>query len=746
VNTVKLLGLALIVQMTLHHARARGEEWKPGKAPLMTRWAKDVSPQNVLPEYPRPQMVRKEWMNLNGLWEFATIDQVKDPPIGKELPDRILVPFCVESALSGVMKHADRVWYRRTFEVPQDWSGKRVLLHFGAVDYESTIWVSGKQIGTHRGGYDAFTFDITDALKRDDPQELIVGVVDTTSDSQPRGKQSNKPEGIFYTPCTGIWQTVWLEPVPQAHVDQFIIMPDVDHERVTISTIGTLPSTNGPPRMPIAILDDGKEIARGEIWHPIRIPNPHLWSPEDPHLYTFHTVPPTGPFENYEPLEGYFGMRKIEVKNSRILLNGKPLMQVGPLDQGFWPDGIYTAPTDEALKYDLETIKKLGFNMLRKHVKVEPQRFYYWCDKLGILVWQDMPSAFDLKSPDARTQFEHELQAMVEQHRNSPSIICWVPFNEGWGQNGYDKSETKRIADWVKKLDPSRLVDNASGWTDSGAGDMHDIHAYPGPAAPKPEENRAIVLGEFGGLGLGVDGHTWSSRAWGYREMEDRAELTDRYVRLLGRLWQLREETGLDAGIYTQITDVETECNGLLTYDREVLKVDAEKVRAANLGNGPRFITRPLIASANDPGESPIWKYTFEKPADGWTRPDFDDSSWKTGPAGFGTEGTPGARVHTEWNAPDIWIRRKFNLKEVPPADVLLSVHHDEDAQIYINGVEAARLRRFTTEYVEHAMRDDARKSLHVGENSIAVHCHQTVGGQYIDVGLVQLVARAARP
>jgi hypothetical protein len=356
-----------------------------------------------------------------------------------------------------------------------------------------------------------------------------------------------------------------------------------------------------------------------------------------------------------------------------------------------------------------------------------------------------MPSAYNLESDATKAQFEHEMQAMIEQHRNSPCIVTWVPFNEGWGQDKfYGKQGTRRIADWVKKLDPSRLVNNASGWTDAGAGDMHDIHAYPGPASPPREEHRAIVLGEFGGLGLGVDKHTWSSRAWGYREMQDRQELTDRYVRLLGRLWQLHDETGLDAGVYTQTTDVETECNGLLTYDREVLKIDADRVRDANLGKGPRIETRPIVASANDPGAPPVWKYTFQKPADDWAAPDFDDSAWSSGPAGFGVEGTPSAKVHTPWNTSDIWIRRTFDLKEVPGGDIRLSIHHDEDAQVFINGIDAARLRHFSTEYMEVALKEPALKSLHVGANTMAIHCRQVSGGQYIDAGLVQFVQRPA--
>jgi hypothetical protein len=371
-----------------------------------------------------------------------------------------------------------------------------------------------------------------------------------------------------------------------------------------------------------------------------------------------------------------------------------------------------------------------------------------------MLVWQDMPNAHASEAGAWQEQFEKELRAMVEQHYNAPSIIMWVPLNEGWGQNArkkedgsigaspYDKEGTIALANRVKEWDPTRLVNNASGWTDAGAGDVHDIHNYPGPAAPPIEKKRAIVLGEFGGLGLPVEGHLWQSdRNWGYQNMGSKDDLTDRYVRLLGRLWELHDESGLAAGVYTQTTDVEGEVNGLLTYDREVLKVDLERVREANLGKGPRIEIQPLIPTAEkEPAE---WKYTTEEPGgDAWTKPGFDDSKWKTGKSGFGTEGTPGAIIGTTWNTPDIWLRRTIELSEADIRDAELIWHHDERAAVFINGVLAARSGQHTTSYVEQKMKDEAKQALKPGKNVIAVRCSQTIGGQYIDVGMIKLTEK----
>jgi len=711
------------------------EGWKPADGPLRTRWAKDVGPERALPEYPRPQMVRKEWLNLNGLWDYAIRPKEEGKPGNWD--GRILVPFPVESALSGVMKpvgEANRLWYRRTFEVPAGWAGKRVLLHFGAVDWEAAVTLNGKELGTHRGGYDAFTFDLTGALKAGGAQELVLSAWDPSDGgSQPRGKQVRKPRGIFYTPATGIWQTVWLEPVPETRIDRMVLVPDLDAGvlKVTVHPGGT-------SEVDVSALEGGKEVGRasgkpGETLA-LKVPDARLWTPETPFLYDLKVALKSG--ENtLDSVESYFGMRKIAVEKDekgvrRLMLNGKPVFHMGPLDQGFWPDGIYTAPTDEALRYDIEVTKQLGFNATRKHVKVEPGRWYYWCDKLGLMVWQDMPSGNN-KGDEARAQYEKELKALVDGLINHPSIVMWVVFNEGWGQ--YD---TERLTKWTKDCDPSRLVNNASGWTDKKVGDVNDEHHYPGPDFRKPDEGRASVLGEFGGLGLPVEGHMWTQQHWGYQGMASPRALTQRYLRLLQKVWEMRESKNLCAAIYTQITDVETECNGLLTYDRAIVKPELEKVAAANRGQiPPAPPTRVLVPSARE--QESAWRYTFEKPEGDWKAADFDASSWKEGKGGFGTEGTPGAVARTEWKTPEIWLRREFTLPEGSLVDPRLMMHHDEDAEVYLNGVRAARVGGFTTEYEEVEIDSKARAALKPGRNVIAVYCKQTKGGQYIDAGII---------
>jgi beta-galactosidase/beta-glucuronidase len=558
---------------------ALAADWQPAAGPLKTRWAKDVTPDNVLPEYPRPQMVRKDWLNLNGLWDIK---------LGDGTESKILVPFAIESALSGVMKHVDRVTYRRSFEIPKGWSGQQVLLHFGAVDWESKVTLNGKELGVHRGGYDAFSYNITDALKGEGAQEITVEVFDPTDlGGQPRGKQKLKPGSIMYTATTGIWQTVWLEPVPPAHIESLRIVPDVDDGCLRLTVVGS-------GSVEAVASEDGKDIAQvtGQAGSELKlsIPNPKLWSPDSPHLYDLRVALKSGD-KTVDAVTSYFGMRKIALGKddkgvTRMMLNGKPVFQVGPLDQGFWPDGIYTAPTDEALRFDIEETKRLGFNTTRKHVKVEPDRWYYWCDKLGLLVWQDMPcgnSYTDKPQPINKPQFKSELVNMVKNLWNHPSIIMWVVFNENQGQH-----DTEALVAEVKALDPSRLVNNASGNDDKNCGDVIDKHTYPGPESPKPEENRAAVLGEFGGLGLPVDGHTWTKKTWGYEGTKNIEDLTNGYEKLLRKSWDLNATAGLSAVIYTQLTDVETECNGLLTYDREINKVVPERAAAANSGKRPK--------------------------------------------------------------------------------------------------------------------------------------------------------------
>ena len=735
-RTLLIVAAIFVVLATV--APSPGADWKPADGPLMTRWAKEVSPENVHPEYPRPQMVRSDWLNLNGLWQVA-IDPQQPLQQNKDLADQILVPFPVESALSGVMQRASNLVYRRSFEIPGNWHAGRVLLHFQAVDWDTTVLVNGRQIGTHRGGYDAFSLDVTEALKPRGKQELIVHVFDPSSrGDQPRGKQVDKPGSIWYTPTTGIWQTVWLEPVPSARIARLRHVPDVDGGalRLTVEGVGT-----GGEYVVEAVARAGDvEVGRasGRVGAELRLALPaeqfKLWSPKDPFLYGL-TVTLKRDNTVVDRVESYFGMRKIDLAKDeaghlRMRLNGEFLFQVGPLDQGFWPDGLYTAPTDEALRYDLEVTKRLGFNMTRKHVKIEPARWYYWCDKLGLLVWQDMPSGNN-KTPESKKQFETELKQLVTGMGNHPSIIMWVVFNEGWGQH-----DTERYCRLVKKMDPGRLVSNASGWADKKVGDVLDVHKYPGPAAPDPQPDRAGVLGEFGGLGLGVDGHTWAKKTWGYRGTESSQDLTRRYQSLLSRVWQYKESHGMSAAVYTQITDVETECNGLLTYDRAVIKPDVAKTAAANEGRGPKW--KAVVPTSQAKGIP--WRYTFDKPADSWFKTDFDDSSWKQGRGGFGTKITSGTVVRTEWKGSNIWLRREFDLPEVKTDDLELMVHHDEDVEIYINGVLAAKAGGYSTDYEPLDLTAEGRAALKPGKNVFAVYCKQTRGGQYIDVGIVQSV------
>lgn len=721
--------------------------WAPGPLRLETKWTRQVSPTNALPEYPRPQMVRRDWLNLNGLWDFSITPT--DAPMPKRFAQRILVPFPVESALCGVAARItgkERVWYRRTLDLPAKFAGKRTLLHFGAVDWDTEVFVNGKSVGMHRGGYDPFSIDITDSLKPGQTQEIVVAVRDATGDDQARGKQTLKPGGILYTPTTGIWQTVWLEPVATTSVESLHLVPNVDR-----STLTVLPSIRGVAHgvtVEVAAHVEKTEVARqvGLVGESVslKLADARLWTPDDPFLYGL-TVTLKRDGKVIDRVESYFGMRKVEVGRdaqgtTRILLNGRFVLQVGLLDQGFWPDGLYTAPTDAALKSDVAAMKKLGFNLLRKHVKVEPARWYYWCDKLGMLVWQDMPSVWktigpndpDLTLPEEQTeQFEQELKSMIDALRNHPSIVMWVVFNEGWGQ--YD---TERLTTWVKGYDPSRLVNNASGWADRGVGDVHDWHVYPGPASPKPEPARAAVLGEYGGLGLGIEGHTWQKEAWGYQGMADRRALTDRFVELQRKVYKLVEGSGLSACVYTQVSDVESECNGLLTYDRKITKVDAKLVANANRGEFP---PEPLVSELLSTSEKvpQMWRYTTQAPQEGWVAQDFDDQAWNEAPGGFGTAMTPGAVVGTVWDSGGIWLRRTFDLPARGPGELHLRIHHDEDAEVYLNGVPAARLAGFTTEYVLVPLPTEAAKALKPKGNVLAVRCRQTTGGQFIDVGIV---------
>ncbi|MFI9820456.1 PA14 domain-containing protein [Streptomyces sp. NPDC052013] len=552
---------------------------------LRTKWADEVGPDNALPEYPRPQLTREAWRNLNGRWEFAAAEEGEQPPVGKTLKERILVPYPVESQLSGIQRHEDRMWYRRTFTVPRDWhigSGQRLRLNFGAVDWRAEVYVNGTKVTAHEGGYDKFSADITDALRPGRTQELIVGVYDPTDaangENPPIGKQRLDPSGIWYTPSSGIWQTVWMEPVARDHVDSLELIPDVAGERLTVEAKGV---RDGLPITATAYAGDRKvATASGRTGErlTLRIADPRLWSPDDPFLYRLKVT------AGADRVGSYFGMRSVAVEQidgvPRTVLNGEPVFLMATLDQGFWPDGLHTAPTDEALAYDLRKHKELGFNSVRKHIKVEPDRWFYWADRLGLLVWQDMPSMTAGVNPGAgaRARYEREMKQMIDEHISSPSIVMWVTFNEGWGQ--YDVG---RVAEQAKAWDPSRLVNNQSGLNlgaDGNAGDIMDEHGYPSPALPpRPDGRRALVSGEYGGLGLAVPGHAWSVQQ-SYVDV-DPATYTDDYLAKLDEVRALVCR-GSNGAVYTQITDVEGELNGLLTYDRRVIKPDVARVKAAH--------------------------------------------------------------------------------------------------------------------------------------------------------------------
>jgi len=698
--------------------------------PLLTRWAKDVKPAAPWPEYPRPLLTRPDWMSLNGQWQFEEI-RPGPPPRGRDLSGKVLVPYPVEAPLSGVGRHLERVWYRRTFEVPAAWKGRRVMLRFEAVNWEAGVYLNGKLVGTHKGGYDPFSFDVTDNLQ-DGANELLVGAINNADwGEQPRGKQANYPEGTSHKASTGIWQSVWLEPVPAAHIENLLVTPDVDTATVTFKVEAA--GAEGDTAQ-VEVFDGAQRVgvASGVANTNLRVavPNAKLWSPEQPFLYDVKiTLLHDG--KAVDSAGSYCALRKVSLgfddKNrQRILLNGQFIFQVGVLDQGYWPDGIYTAPTDEALRFDIETAKKLGFNAIRKRAKIEPQRWYYWADKLGVLVWQDMPGGGN-SSPKGKRQFETELRRLIETRRSHPSIIQWVLFNEGWGQ-----FDTSRLTQMVKTLDPTRLVTSSSGSNDGGVGDIVDAHHSPNPEARVPEATRASVCGDFGGLGLIVPDHFQAEKPSG-PVFNDAALLARHYDKALLQAWKLKDEPGASGVIYMQLTDVEAEANGLLTYDRAVQKIADERVVKANRGEAQVAALQILVPTAKDgPAE---WKYTTETPGENWAAPDFDDAQWQSGPSGFGSKET-GAR--TEWKTPDIWLRRVIEL----PADLktpLFLVQHDEDFEVYVNGVLAAQAKGYRPDYGEFSLAPEARAALRPGKNLLAVHGHNKDSAQFIDVGLGQI-------
>ena len=596
----KLLPIFATLFLLLSCAENETITWKPAGDKIMTEWGENIDPNNVLPEYPRPQLVRGEWINLNGLWDYAI------KPANEEMPEifdgKILVPFAVESALSGVGKSVgedDALWYSREFKLPKEWKNSRIRLNFGAVDWKAEVYVDDKFVGEHKGGYAPFAFDITDSLSKKKTHKLVVKVTDGTDSAfQPRGKQVANPNGIWYTAVTGIWQTVWKEPANEAAVESYSAKADIEKSILNVRAIARGAKVGDDCL--IELIENGEVISSANGADVIlNVENPKLWSPGSPHLYDLRiTIYRNG--EILDQVMGYAAMREISVVvdkkgYKRMALNGEPLFQYGTLDQGWWPDGLYTAPTDEALKFDIEKTKEFGFNMIRKHVKVEPARWYWHCDRIGMLVWQDMPNIHDnslgkwgrrhydegIDTPvpnEWKDNYCKEWKEIIQTNEVFPSIVMWVPFNEAWGQ-----FNTEEIVQYTKFLDDTRLVNYASGGNFVRcSGDVLDLHNYPNPAMYLFDKDYVNVMGEYGGIGFPVEGHLWQTdKNWGYIQYKSADEVADTYEEYANELIGFVKK-GFSGAIYTQTTDVEGEVNGLMTYDRKVIKLDVDRIKAIN--------------------------------------------------------------------------------------------------------------------------------------------------------------------
>lgn len=596
----KLLPIFATLFLLLSCAENETITWKPAGDKIMTEWGENIDPNNVLPEYPRPQLVRGEWINLNGLWDYAI------KPANEEMPEifdgKILVPFAVESALSGVGKSVgedDALWYSREFKLPKEWKNSRIRLNFGAVDWKAEVYVDDKFVGEHKGGYAPFAFDITDSLSKKKTHKLVVKVTDGTDSAfQPRGKQVANPNGIWYTAVTGIWQTVWMEPVNEVVVESYSAKADIEKSILNVRAIARGAKVGDDCL--IELIENGEVISSANGADVIlNVENPKLWSPDSPHLYDLRiTISRNG--EILDQVMGYAAMREISVVvdkkgYKRMALNGEPLFQYGTLDQGWWPDGLYTAPTDEALKFDIEKTKAFGFNMIRKHVKVEPARWYWHCDHIGMLVWQDMPNIHDnslgkwgrrhydegIDTPvpnEWKDNYCQEWKEIIQTNEVFPSIVMWVPFNEAWGQ-----FNTEEIVQYTKFLDDTRLVNYASGGNFVRcSGDVLDLHNYPNPAMYLFDKDYVNVMGEYGGIGFPVEGHLWQTdKNWGYIQYKSADEVADTYEGYANELIGFVKK-GFSGAIYTQTTDVEGEVNGLMTYDRKVIKLDVDRIKAIN--------------------------------------------------------------------------------------------------------------------------------------------------------------------
>ncbi len=774
--------------------------WKPAhvpgrdSAPMLTKWGEAVTPENAWREYPCPQMVRSGWTNLNGIWEFAVTTNAAmataspwapyepSPTVAK---GDILVPFAIETPLSGVgrlMEPTELLWYRRIINVSPR-RGERILLHFGGVDFRCSVFIGHWEVTDvpHEGGQAPFTLDITDFVKPG-ANELVVCVWDPTGKHYGAvGKQTFKPSGCMYTRMSGIWQTVWMETVPETHVTGYTAVPDIDAGTVAVTVQGT--GNLSECEADVEVLDkSGAVLAKGEVekWgRPLTLKMPRgfrLWSPDEPNLYDLRITLEDDDAKTKDVVKGYFAMRKFDMRKDvngvlRFYLNNKPCFIYGPLDQGWWPDGFLTPPSEEAMAHDIATLKSLGCNMMRKHIKVEPARYYRLCDEMGVMLIQDMPSGWG-DSMVRYGLYRKELKDVLDALRVFPSIVMWCPYNEGWGQPGAFFTHT--TLDFVKRYDPSRLVNAPSGWKDyeggdqgyrkgerggSGhrpdgvceAGDAVDKHQYRGPSMHAVNSRRASLLGEFGGLGHSVSGHLWNASAknWGYGGMGDTATregLEKTYVALIDKLAVLARK-GLAGAVYTQTTDVEGELNGYMTYDRKVLKFDAAALRKAHdkVYRAARRAAETPQSAMQSVMYSPAcseWAWTTGDVPDGWTSPSFDDSKWARGKAGFGneliTKDHPEAKVATRWTTPSLRLRRVFKVGELKNIEMVnLNMFHDEDATIWLNGEKLLSVAGYNNSYEPFAVdRELFLRLVRVGDNTLAVEVKQTIGGQYIDLEL----------
>jgi len=734
--------------------------WQKKIAPLMTTWSENMDTLNVLGEYPRPQFVRSEWLNLNGVWDYKVSEGMGIYRANQKFTNRILVPFPIESALSGIMdtdyeNYKKAHLYRRYLTIPVSMKGKNILLQFGAVDWEAEVYVNGTFVGEHKGGYDPFYFDITNYLNASGPQEIQVQVNDPGSfGGQPHGKQQDHPGGIWYTESSGIWQTVWIEPVNKTYIYDYSITPDLDKRlvRVKVKILNSVATT----QVVIKVYDKGNLISthttanNTEIAIPVA--NPKLWSPESPFLYDlkFEIV---NSDVVVDEVGSYFGMRKISLGKIEtvpcILLNNKPVFQFGFLDQGFWPDGLYTPPSDEALRYDLVKSKELGMNMTRKHIKVESARWFYHCDTMGLLVWQDMPCAESGGSLGAiswqKLNFYREMKNVINAFKNSPSIISWVPYNEAWGQDSYTDSHTIKGVEQALLADTTRLINPASGFTNFELGDIVDRHHYPSPGIwQNTVQNRAAVCGEYGGITLKVDNHLWKGSGIEYTSVKDGEELTTRFIQYANEVKGL-QGNGLWGAVYTEISDVEEELNGLMTYDRKVVKVNqaqTQRIKAVVESCKNKMLIPVLPTALNYPNVE--WKYTLTNFTD-WNQTAYNDNSWKKGFAGFGAGSPPETAIRTEWSNNTIYLRKTFHVGDLTNEEIeslRFLIYYDEDCTIYLNGVLAATTKGFVSDYKAISMSEAAKAAMHKNaDNVIAVKCIQTGGGQYIDLGIMKEVS-----